>query len=65
MQRRLFNEQKKSILAAVSFPEVSEVPVSWGERNLQRADKYKAIVNLDVARKLGLEITPGMFKYQR
>jgi len=28
-----------------SFPEVSEVPVSWGEINLQRADQYKAIVN--------------------
>ena len=31
--------------AAVSFPEVQEVPVSWGEINLQRADQYKAIVN--------------------
>ena len=30
---------------ATSFPEVSEVPVSWGEINLQRANKYKAIVN--------------------
>jgi hypothetical protein len=45
MQKKLFNEKKKSILAAASFPEVSEVPVSWGEMNLQRADKYKAIVN--------------------
>jgi hypothetical protein len=39
MQRKLFNEQEKSNLAAVSFPEVSEVPVSWREMNLQRADK--------------------------
>jgi len=45
MQREFFNEQEKSHLAAASFPEVSEVPVSWGEINLQRADKYKAIVN--------------------
>ncbi len=45
MQKKLFNEQEKSKLAAASFPEVSEVPVSWGELNLQRADKYKAIVN--------------------
>jgi len=45
MQKILFDEQEKSKLAAASFPEVSEVPVSWGEINLQRADKYKAIVN--------------------
>jgi hypothetical protein len=30
---------------ATSFPEVSEVPVSWGEINIQRASNYKAIVN--------------------
>jgi hypothetical protein len=29
----------------ISFPEVSETPVSWGEINLQRADNFKAIVN--------------------
>jgi hypothetical protein len=29
----------------IPFPEVCETPVSWGELNLQRADKYKAIVN--------------------
>jgi len=45
MQRELFEKQENSALAAVSFPEVNEVPVSWGEINLQRADKYKAIVN--------------------
>jgi len=45
MQKKFFNEQEKRNLAAASFPEVSEVPVSWGELNLQRADKYKAIVN--------------------
>ena len=45
MQKILFDEQEKSKLAAASFPEVSEVPVSWDEINLQRADKYKAIVN--------------------
>jgi len=45
MQRKLLEEQEKSNLAPVSFPKVSEVPVSWGEINLQRADKYKAIVN--------------------
>jgi len=45
MQKKLINEQEKSNLATASFPEVSEVPVSWGEINLQRADKYKAIVN--------------------
>ncbi len=33
-----------------SFPEVSEVPVSWGEINLQRADKYKAIVNPEIGK---------------
>lgn len=45
MLMEVFDEQEKRCLAAVSFPEVSEVPVSWGEINLQRADKYKAIVN--------------------
>ena len=50
MQRKLFNEQEKSILAAASFPEVSEVPVSWGEINLQRADKFKAIVNPEIGK---------------
>ncbi len=50
MQGKLFNEQEKSILAAASFPEVSEVPVSWGELNLQRADKYKAIVNPEIGK---------------
>jgi hypothetical protein len=29
----------------ISFPEVGETPVSWGELNPQRADNYKAIVN--------------------
>ena len=37
-------------MAAESFPEVSEVPVSWGEINLQRADQYKAIVNPDTGK---------------
>ena len=50
MQRELFTEQEKSNLAAASFPEVSEVPVSWGEINLQRADKYKAIVNPEIGK---------------
>jgi hypothetical protein len=45
MQRESFDEQTTSNLATASYPEVSEVPVSWGEINLQRADKYKAIVN--------------------
>ena len=45
MQTELFKKQEQSNLAAKSFPEVSEVPVSWGEINLQRADQYKAIVN--------------------
>ena len=45
MQKKLFDDEEKRNLAAASFPEVSEVPVSWGEINLQRADKYKAIVN--------------------
>ena len=45
MQKKLINEQEKSNLATASFPEVSEVPVSLGEINLQRAEKYKAIVN--------------------
>ena len=45
MQKTLINEQEKSNLAVASFPEVSEMAVSWGEINLQRADKYKAIVN--------------------
>ena len=35
---------------ATSFPEVSEVPVSWGEINLQRANKYKAIVNPEIGK---------------
>jgi hypothetical protein len=26
------------------------VPVSWGEMNLQRADKYKAIVNPEIGK---------------
>ena len=50
MQMELFDDQEKSILAAASFPEVSEVPVSWGEINLQRADKYKAIVNPEIGK---------------
>lgn len=50
MQRELFNEQEKSDLATVTFPEVSEVPVSWGEINLQRANKYKAIVNPEISK---------------
>lgn len=29
----------------ISFPEVCETPVSWGEINLQRAERFKAIVN--------------------
>jgi hypothetical protein len=45
MQMEVFDDQEKSILAAVPFPQVTEVPVSWGEINLQRADKYKAVVN--------------------
>ena len=45
MQRNLFNDQEKSNSTAVSFPEVCETPVSWGEINLQRTEKYKAIVN--------------------
>lgn len=36
---------ENKITSPVLFPEVSEVPVSWGEINLQRADKYMAIVN--------------------
>ena len=44
MQRELFDEQERNKLAAVSFPEVSEVPVSWGKLNL-RTNNYKAIVN--------------------
>lgn len=50
MQRELFNEQEKSDLATASFPEVSEVPVSWGDINLQRADKYRAIVNPEIGK---------------
>lgn len=50
MQRELFSEQEKSNLATESFPEVGEVPVSWGEMNLQRADKYKAIVNPEIGK---------------
>jgi hypothetical protein len=50
MQKKPFDEQEKSNLAPVSFPEVSEVPVSWGEINLQRADKYKAIVNPEIGK---------------
>jgi len=45
MQRALFPDQEINNTAVVPFPEVSETPVSWGEINLQRADKYKAIVN--------------------
>jgi len=41
-------ENEKTSLA--SFPEVSEVPVSWGEINLQQADKYKAIVNPEIGK---------------
>jgi hypothetical protein len=40
---------QKSISAAASFPEVSEVPVSWGELNL-RTNNYKAIVNPEIGR---------------
>jgi len=29
----------------LSFPEVIETPVSWGDLNLQRAEDFKAIVN--------------------
>ncbi len=50
MQKKIIYEQEKSNLAAASFPEVSEVPVSWGEINLQRADKYKAIVNSEIGK---------------
>ena len=50
MQMELFDEHEKNILTATSFPEVSEVPVSWGELNLQRADKYKAIVNPEIGK---------------
>jgi len=50
MQRELINEQEKSNLATASFPEVSEVPVSWGEINLQRASNYKAIVNPEIGK---------------
>lgn len=32
--------------AEISFPEVAEAPVSWGEINLLRADNFKAIVTL-------------------
>jgi hypothetical protein len=49
MQMELFDDQEKSILAAASFPEVSEVPVSWGELNL-RTNNYKAIVNPEIGR---------------
>ena len=38
--------------------DISKIPI-------RGPGKYKAIVNLDVARKLGLEITSGMLKYQR
>lgn len=50
MQKELFKMQEQSSLAAESFPEVSEVPVSWGKINLKRADQYKAIVNPDTGK---------------
>jgi hypothetical protein len=50
MQKEIFDEKEKINLAAVSFPKVSEVPVSLGEINLQRTDKYKAIVNPEICK---------------
>jgi hypothetical protein len=50
MQMEVFDEQENKYLAAVSFPEVSELPVSWCELNFQRADKYKAIVNPEISK---------------
>jgi len=48
MQRELFKMHQNVTLAAASFPKVNEVPVSWGETHLQRANKYKAIVNPEI-----------------
>ena len=44
MQINLFGDHVKSP-SNISFPKVCETPVSWGEMNLKRADKFKAIVN--------------------
>lgn len=38
-------DRKDTVLNEIQFPDVSEKPVAWGEINLQRADKFKAIVN--------------------
>jgi hypothetical protein len=48
MQVDDFTDKEKVDTEIISFPEVSEVPVSWGEINIQRADKYKAIVNPEI-----------------
>ena len=48
MQVNDFTDKGKVDTEMISFPEVREVPVSWGEMNLQRADKYKAIVNPEI-----------------
>jgi len=39
---------KDQKVSPVSFPEVNEVPVSWGEMDLRRANNYKAIVNPEI-----------------
>jgi len=41
---------KNEKASPISFPEVSEAPVSWGEINLHQADKFKAIVNPEIGK---------------
>ncbi len=45
MQNGITINQKDNKLNEISFPNVSEMPVSWGKSNLKLAEKYKAIVN--------------------
>ena len=39
------DNQSRPRTAIASFPEVTEAPVSWGRKDLKRADEFKAIVN--------------------
>lgn len=45
MQMKLIDKNNKINAYSVSFPEVIETPVFWGESSLKQAKKYKAIIN--------------------
>ncbi len=50
MQNDIVIDPKDNNLNEISFPAVSEAPVSWGAGDLKLAEKYKAIVNPETGR---------------